>query len=156
MILEYSFELAPIPWTMNFKGLDLVTDLSNCRMLPAAAFLWFENLSFSFRELFNFKTDIKEIYDHWFSSGTRYNIIEEILDKAREYNLLVEVGAGGCSTLKYFNESYKFKKIIGYKEVIDMPDLINRGRKNGLKIGVFAIHEEWSDMGRPEDFLKKN
>lgn len=65
-------------------------------------------------ELFNFKTDIKEIYDHWFSSGTRYNIIEEILNKAREYNLLVEVGAGGCSTLKYFNESYKFKKIIGY------------------------------------------
>ena len=65
-------------------------------------------------ELLGFKTDIKEIYDNWFAPGTRYNIIEEILDKAREFNLLVEVGAGGCSTLKYFNESYKFKKIIGY------------------------------------------
>ena len=49
-------------------------------------------------ELLNFKTDIKEIYDQWFSPGARYHIIEEILDKAREYNLLVEVGAGGCST----------------------------------------------------------
>ena len=65
-------------------------------------------------ELLNFRTDIKEIYDRWFSYGTRYHIIEEILDKAKEYNLLVEVGSASCSTLKYFSESYKFKKIIGY------------------------------------------
>ena len=37
-------------------------------------------------ELLNFKTDIKEIYDQLFFPGTRYHIIEEILDKAREYN----------------------------------------------------------------------
>ena len=81
-------------------------------------------------ELLNFKTDIKEIYDHWFSSGTRYHIIEEILDKAREYNLLVEVGAGGCSTLKYFNESYKFKKIIGYDIVFSEHILEQNTYKN--------------------------
>ena len=65
-------------------------------------------------ELFNFNTDIKKIYENHFSYGTRYHIIEKILDKANKFNLLVEVGSGGCSTLKYFNESYNFKKIVGY------------------------------------------
>tara|TARA_B110000967_G_scaffold203595_1_gene244541 strand:- start:409 stop:1164 length:756 start_codon:yes stop_codon:yes gene_type:complete len=67
-------------------------------------------------EMLNFNTDIKIIYNDLFSHGKRYHIIEEVLDKAiaREYNLLVEVGAAQCSTLKYFNESYNFKKIIGY------------------------------------------
>ena len=67
-------------------------------------------------EKLNFNTDIKVIYNNLFSHGKRYHIIEEVLDKAipRVYNLLVEVGAAQCSTLKYFNESYNFKKIIGY------------------------------------------
>jgi len=65
-------------------------------------------------ELLNFKTDINTIYTESFSYGTRYHIIVEVLDKARQYNLLVEVGSAGCSTLKYFNEIYNFKKIIGY------------------------------------------
>jgi len=67
-------------------------------------------------ELLNFNTDIEVIYKELFSHGKRYHIIKEVLDKAtaREYNLLVEVGAAQCSTLKYFNESYNFKKIIGY------------------------------------------
>lgn len=67
-------------------------------------------------ELLNFNTDIKVIYNNLFAHGQRYHIIEEVLDKSntRERNLLVEVGAAQCSTLKYFNEIYKFKKIIGY------------------------------------------
>ncbi len=33
----------------------------------------------------------------------------------------------------------------------DMPDLINRARAIGLRIGVFPIHEYWRDVGRPGD-----
>jgi len=47
--------------------------------------------------------------------------------------------------------SPKFKSLLSLEEVIDMPDLINRGRKNNLAIGVFPIYEEWSDIGSPED-----
>jgi dTDP-glucose pyrophosphorylase len=35
---------------------------------------------------------------------------------------------------------------------IDMPDLLNEGRRAGLKIGLFPIHEEWADIGTPADF----
>lgn len=34
---------------------------------------------------------------------------------------------------------------------IDMPDLLNRGREIGLRIGLFPIHEYWTDVGHPED-----
>jgi len=34
---------------------------------------------------------------------------------------------------------------------IDMPDLLNLGRRVGLRIGLFPIHEYWVDIGRPED-----
>ena len=47
--------------------------------------------------------------------------------------------------------SNKFKDLLPKMTVIDMPDLINKGHKKGLSVGVFPIHEEWSDIGRPED-----
>lgn len=47
--------------------------------------------------------------------------------------------------------SPKFKSLLSLEEVIDMPDLINRGRKNNLAIVVFPIYEEWSDIVSPED-----
>lgn len=47
--------------------------------------------------------------------------------------------------------SAKFKDLIPYNSVIDMPELINNGKKARLNIGVFPIHEFWSDIGRPED-----
>jgi len=34
---------------------------------------------------------------------------------------------------------------------IDMPELLNLGRSIGLRIGVFPIHEYWTDIGRPDD-----
>lgn len=34
---------------------------------------------------------------------------------------------------------------------LDMPDLLNMGKEIGLKIGLFPIHEYWTDVGRPED-----
>jgi NDP-sugar pyrophosphorylase family protein len=33
----------------------------------------------------------------------------------------------------------------------DMPDLLNRARDVGLKVGVFPVHEHWVDVGRPKD-----
>lgn len=35
---------------------------------------------------------------------------------------------------------------------LDMPDLLRRGHTAGMRIGVFPIHEYWTDVGRPEDF----
>jgi NDP-sugar pyrophosphorylase family protein len=32
-----------------------------------------------------------------------------------------------------------------------MPELLNIGKRIGLKIGLFPIHEYWTDVGRPAD-----
>ncbi|MCB9946844.1 MAG: NTP transferase domain-containing protein [Rhodospirillaceae bacterium] len=37
---------------------------------------------------------------------------------------------------------------------MDMPELINRGREIGLKVGLFPIHEYWTDIGRPADLAE--
>ena len=34
---------------------------------------------------------------------------------------------------------------------LDMPALLNQGQALGMKIGVFPIHEYWTDVGRPAD-----
>jgi len=34
---------------------------------------------------------------------------------------------------------------------LDMPELLNQSKKIGLKIGLFPIHEYWTDVGRPAD-----
>lgn len=62
----------------------------------------------------DFNSDLKEIYNFSFAKGGRYHIMEEVLDKTKEYNRLVEVGCGECSMLKYYTENYNFKEIIGY------------------------------------------
>jgi ubiquinone/menaquinone biosynthesis C-methylase UbiE len=62
----------------------------------------------------NFNSEIKEIYNFSFANGGRYHIMEEVLDKTKEYKLVVEVGCGECSMLKYYSENYNFKEIIGY------------------------------------------
>lgn len=36
-------------------------------------------------------------------------------------------------------------------EYLDMPNLLNRSHEKGRRIGVFPIHEEWIDVGRPKD-----
>ncbi len=65
-------------------------------------------------QLLDFETPIKEIFNEYFSSKKRYRIIEEILDKEKKYNIFVEIGAGDCASLKYYSETYKVNKIIGY------------------------------------------
>jgi hypothetical protein len=32
-----------------------------------------------------------------------------------------------------------------------MPDYISLGRSKGLQTSIFPLHEEWADIGRPED-----
>lgn len=34
---------------------------------------------------------------------------------------------------------------------LDMPELLNRARAAGLRIGVFPLHEYWADVGSPAD-----
>jgi len=36
-------------------------------------------------------------------------------------------------------------------ERLDMPDLLQAGRRMGLRIGLFPVHEYWRDVGRPAD-----
>lgn len=43
-------------------------------------------------------------------------------------------------------------ELIKLNEKIDMPELISKCKSKGMKIGVFPIHEQWQDFGRPEDF----
>ena len=49
--------------------------------------------------------------------------------------------------------------VIGFikkNENIDMPILFERFIKKNLKTIIFPIHEQWLDIGRPEDFKKIN
>lgn len=41
-------------------------------------------------------------------------------------------------------------------EAIDMPDFIEGIVKSGGNVGVFLVHEEWKDIGRPEDLVSVN
>ena len=41
-------------------------------------------------------------------------------------------------------------------EYCDMTDLFQMGLDKGLNLGVFALHEDWIDVGRPDDFRKAN
>lgn len=45
----------------------------------------------------------------------------------------------------------EFLALAPRRQFIDMPELLNRGKRAGLKIGLFPIHEYWADVGRPDD-----
>ena len=82
----------------------------------------------------NFDTDLKVIYDSWFSDKKRYHVIEETLDKSKQYNLLLEVGSAGGATLKYFSENYKFKKIIGYDIAFSETTLFKQKKYKNIEL----------------------
>lgn len=46
--------------------------------------------------------------------------------------------------------------LVGTGKPIDMPEVLNRAREIGLKIGLFPIHEYWIDVGRPDDLDAAN
>lgn len=41
--------------------------------------------------------------------------------------------------------------LVPQNEPMDMPELLNRARGLGMKIGVYPIHEYWRDIGNPTD-----
>ena len=47
--------------------------------------------------------------------------------------------------------SPEFAALVPSGRPIDMPELLNSGREIGLRIGLFPIHEYWTDVGHPED-----
>ncbi len=47
--------------------------------------------------------------------------------------------------------SPEFCALVSPDRPTDMPNLLNLGRKAGLRIGLFPIHEYWLDVGRPDD-----
>ncbi len=48
--------------------------------------------------------------------------------------------------------SPQFLALIPKSQPFDMPALLNEGRKVGMRIGLFPIHEEWADVGTPAAF----
>ncbi len=47
--------------------------------------------------------------------------------------------------------SPEFTALVPRGRPMDMPELLGIGRKIGLRIGIFPIHEYWRDLGRPDD-----
>ncbi|MEK9725133.1 MAG: sugar phosphate nucleotidyltransferase [Rhodospirillaceae bacterium] len=47
--------------------------------------------------------------------------------------------------------SPEFAALVPGDRAMDMPELLNQGREIGLRIGLFPIHEYWTDVGRPAD-----
>lgn len=45
----------------------------------------------------------------------------------------------------------EIRALVPKNEPMDMPELLNLGKKAGLQIGLFPIHEYWVDVGRPTD-----
>jgi dTDP-glucose pyrophosphorylase len=48
------------------------------------------------------------------------------------------------------------RRLVPKAQHIDMPELLEKARDSGLKIGVFPIHEKWRDVGRPADLEAAN
>lgn len=47
--------------------------------------------------------------------------------------------------------SPEFLRLVPQDQPMDMPELLNLGRKAGLQVGLFPLHEYWIDVGRPDD-----
>lgn len=41
--------------------------------------------------------------------------------------------------------------LVGQGEPTDMPEVLNKAKEIGLRVGLFPIHEYWADVGRPDD-----
>ena len=88
------------------------------------------------------------IYEHKIPFGVlRYNELGELLgvqEKPIQKNLI----AAGIYIL-----NKKIVDLLDYNKKMDMPDLIERALKKGLNLDIFPIHENWTDIGLPEDYL---
>ncbi len=50
----------------------------------------------------------------------------------------------------------EFTALVPRATPMDMPELLTLGRTIGLKIGLFPIHEYWTDVGQPDDLDAAN
>lgn len=50
--------------------------------------------------------------------------------------------------------SPEFFALVPKNRPMDMPELLNLGRKIGLKLGIFPVHEYWRDIGRPDELSR--
>jgi dTDP-glucose pyrophosphorylase len=75
----------------------------------------------------------------------RYNG-EGLFDRIDEKPRLSHFVAAGVYYL-----SPAFIGLVPPGQPLDMPELLNIGKRIGLKIGLFPIHEYWTDVGRPAD-----
>ncbi len=39
---------------------------------------------------------------------------------------------------------------------VDMPELLEAGRSEGFRVGLFPLHEYWRDVGQPDDLVMAN
>jgi len=85
-----------------------------------------------------FEVDVPFGVVHYDSDG----LFAGIEEKPRISNFV----AGGVYLL-----SPEFIGLVAPGQSIDMPELLNLGRNIGLRIGLFPIHEYWTDVGRPND-----
>lgn len=44
-----------------------------------------------------------------------------------------------------------FLGLVPAARAVDMPEVLNAAREAGLRVGLFPIHEYWTDVGRPDD-----
>jgi dTDP-glucose pyrophosphorylase len=68
-----------------------------------------------------------------------------LFDGVDEKPELVHFIAAG---INYF--SPEFAALVESDAPTDMPELLNRAQKAGLKIGLFPLHEYWTDVGTPD------
>ena len=73
------------------------------------------------------RKSLKNIEQEYFSTGKRYSIINNVLNKDQKYDLLVEAGAGQTGTLNYLEKKFKFNKLVGF-------DLAKFNKENSKKI----------------------
>ena len=50
----------------------------------------------------------------------------------------------------------EYRALVPQNTNLDMPELLNLGRKAGLNAGLFPLHEAWTDVGSPEDLREAN
>ena len=43
-----------------------------------------------------------------------------------------------------------FRELVVDNQRLDMPELLKRGKKLGLRIGLYPVHEYWTDIGHPD------
>lgn len=48
----------------------------------------------------------------------------------------------------------EFARLHPRGEAVDMPALLMQGKRAGLRIGLFPVHEYWRDVGRERDYLE--